>query len=60
LTEGDISKIKIRSAATSRAGTYFWVDPKEEIVGAYMTQAPSPIRACYRRMFKALVYQPVD
>jgi hypothetical protein len=34
----------------------FWVDPKEEIVGAYMTQAPSPIRACYRRMFKALVY----
>jgi hypothetical protein len=38
----------------------FWVDPKEEIVGAYMTQAPSPIRACYRTMFKALVYQPVD
>ena len=32
------------------AGTYFWVDPKEEIVGVYMTQAPSPIRAYYRRM----------
>ena len=39
------------------AGTYFWVDPKEEIVGVYMTQAPSPIRAYYRRMFKTRVYQ---
>jgi hypothetical protein len=38
-------------------GTYFWVDPKEEIVGVYTTQAPSPIRAYYRKMFKALVYQ---
>lgn len=41
------------------AGTFFWVDPKEEIVGVYMTQAPSPIRAYYRRMFKQLVYQAV-
>jgi CubicO group peptidase (beta-lactamase class C family) len=39
------------------AGTYFWVDPKEEIAAVYMTQAPSPIRAYYRKMFKALVYQ---
>ena len=39
------------------AGTYFWVDPKEEIVGVYMSQAPSPIRAYYRKMFKGLVYQ---
>jgi len=39
------------------AGTYFWVDPKEEIVGIYMSQAPSPIRAYYRKMFKGLVYQ---
>ena len=38
-------------------GTFFWVDPKEEIVGVYMTQAPSPVRAYYRKMFKALVYQ---
>ena len=42
------------------AGTYFWVDPKEEIVGVYMTQAPSPIRAYYRRMFKTRVYQSLD
>jgi len=39
------------------AGTYFWVDPKEAIVGVYLTQAPSPIRAYYRKMFKTLVYQ---
>jgi CubicO group peptidase (beta-lactamase class C family) len=39
------------------AGTFFWVDPQEELVGVYMTQAPSPIRAYYRKMFKTLVYQ---
>ncbi len=39
------------------AGTYFWVDPEEQLVGVYMTQAPSPMRAYYRKMFKALVYQ---
>ena len=44
-------------AIPSCPGTYFWVDPKEEIVGVYMTQAPSPIRAYYRKMFKSLVYQ---
>ena len=41
------------------AGTYFWADPKEEICGIYMTQAPSPIRAYYRKLFKQLVYQAV-
>jgi len=40
-------------------GTYFWVDPKEEIAAVYMTQAPSPIRAFYRREIKALVYQAI-
>ena len=40
------------------AGTYFWVDPKEEIVGVYMTQAPSPIRAYYRKMFKGSSIRP--
>ena len=39
------------------AGTFFWVDPQEQIVGVYMTQAPSPMRAYYRKMIKALVYQ---
>ncbi len=40
-------------------GTYFWVDPKEQIVGIYMTQAPSPIRAYYRKLFKQLVYAAI-
>lgn len=41
------------------AGTYFWVDPKEQIVAVYMSQAPSPIRAAYRRLVKQLVYQAI-
>jgi hypothetical protein len=31
------------------------VDPKEELVGVYMSQAPSIIRAYYRRLIKQLV-----
>lgn len=38
-------------------GTYFWVDPKERLVGVYMSQAPSPTRASYRKLLKQLVYQ---
>jgi CubicO group peptidase (beta-lactamase class C family) len=41
------------------AGTYFWVDPKEDLVGILMSQAPSPERAYYRRLFKQLVYQAI-
>jgi CubicO group peptidase (beta-lactamase class C family) len=41
------------------AGTFFWVDPKEELVVVYMTQAPSPIRAMYRRLIKQLAYQAI-
>lgn len=41
------------------AGTYFWVDPREDLVGILMTQAPSPERAYYRRLFKQLVYQAI-
>ncbi len=40
-------------------GTYFWVDPKERIVAVYMTQAPSPMRAYYRKLLKQLVYQAI-
>lgn len=42
------------------AGTYFWVDPKEEITAVLMTQAPSPARQYYRRLFKQLVYAAID
>jgi CubicO group peptidase (beta-lactamase class C family) len=41
------------------AGTYFWVDPKEELTVVYMSQAPSPIRAHYRRLIRQLVYQAI-
>jgi CubicO group peptidase (beta-lactamase class C family) len=41
------------------AGTYFWIDPKEELVGVYMSQAPGPMRAYYRKLFKQLVYQAI-
>src|SRR5262249_13908137 len=41
------------------AGTYFWVDPKEQIAAVDMSQAPSPIRAYYRRLMKQLVYQAI-
>jgi CubicO group peptidase (beta-lactamase class C family) len=41
------------------AGTYFWVDPKEQVTAVLMTQAPSPNRAYFRRMLKQLVYQSI-
>ena len=41
------------------AGTYFWVDPKEQLVAVLMTQAASPNRAYFRRMMKNLVYQAI-
>jgi CubicO group peptidase (beta-lactamase class C family) len=41
------------------AGTYFWVDPREEVVAVYMSQAPSPVRAYYRKLFKQLVYAAI-
>jgi CubicO group peptidase (beta-lactamase class C family) len=40
-------------------GTYFWVDPKEELIGVYMTQRPGPSRNYYRRLIKQLVYQAI-
>ena len=38
------------------AGTFFWVDPKEDLAVVMMTQAPGPSRAHYRREIKQLVY----
>jgi len=39
------------------AGTYFWVDPTQQLTVVYMSQAPSPARASYRRLLMQLVYQ---
>lgn len=41
------------------AGTYFWIDPSESLVGVMMTQMPGPTRAYYRRMIRELVYQAI-
>ena len=41
------------------AGTYFWVDPKEQLTAVLMTQAPSPQRAYFRKLVKQLVYQAI-
>jgi CubicO group peptidase (beta-lactamase class C family) len=41
------------------AGTYFWVDPQEQLVGVLMSQQPGPSRAYYRKMVKNLVYQAI-
>jgi CubicO group peptidase (beta-lactamase class C family) len=41
------------------SGTYFWVDPKEQLVGILMTQAPGPSRPYYRKMLRALAYQAI-
>ena len=40
-------------------GTYFWIDPQEQLVAVYMSQAPSPMRAYYRKLFKQLVYAAI-
>jgi len=41
------------------AGTFFWIDPAEELVVVLMTQAPGPSRRYYRRLMKQLVYQAI-
>lgn len=37
-------------------GTYFWIDPKEEMIAVWMAQGPGQ-REHYRRLFKSLVLQ---
>jgi CubicO group peptidase (beta-lactamase class C family) len=41
------------------AGTYFWIDPKEQLVPVMMFQAPEK-RQHYRVLFRALVYQALQ
>ena len=40
------------------AGTYFWIDPQEELIGILMTQAPGA-RVHYRKLFRQLVYAAI-
>lgn len=41
-------------------GTYFWVDPKAELVAVAMTAAPSVARAGYRRLLMQLAYAAIE
>ncbi|NIO43039.1 MAG: serine hydrolase, partial [Burkholderiales bacterium] len=41
------------------AGTYFWIDPQEQLAVVYMSQAPGPARAYYRRLLRQLVYAAI-
>jgi CubicO group peptidase (beta-lactamase class C family) len=40
-------------------GTFFWIDPEEDLVAVMMTQQPGATRAYYRRMIKQLVHQAI-
>jgi CubicO group peptidase (beta-lactamase class C family) len=41
------------------AGTYFWVDPKQELAVVFMAQVPFATRVSYRRLIKQLVYAAI-
>ena len=41
------------------AGTYFWVDPKERLIGVWMMQAPNQ-RNYYRELFRNMVYAAME
>lgn len=38
-------------------GTWFWIDPKENLIAIFMSQRPGEVRVHYRRMVKNLVAQ---
>ena len=40
------------------AGTYFWVDPKEDLFVVFMMQSPKQ-RVPYRHLLKEMVYAAV-
>jgi len=41
------------------AGTFFWIDPKEELAVVFMSQGPLDARVVYRRLVKQLVYASI-
>jgi CubicO group peptidase (beta-lactamase class C family) len=40
-------------------GTYFWVDPKEELAVVFMTATPGDLRIHFRQMITTLVLQAI-
>jgi CubicO group peptidase (beta-lactamase class C family) len=41
-------------------GTYFWVDPAEQMSVVFMAASPGTIRLRYRPLIRALVYQAIN
>jgi CubicO group peptidase (beta-lactamase class C family) len=41
------------------AGTYFWVDPKEQLTAVMMMQSPGVQRPFHRNLLRQLVYQAI-
>jgi len=41
------------------AGTFFWVDPQEQLVAVFMVQSAGALRAYHRTLFRQLVYQAI-
>ncbi len=41
------------------AGTFFWAEPRQQLVAVLMSQATGPTRPFYRREFKQLVEQAI-
>ena len=40
-------------------GTYFTIDPKEQLVLVFMAQAPGAIRQYHRELVRALIWQSI-
>lgn len=40
-------------------GTYFWVDPREDLAVVFMSVGPGPIRVTYRNMITSLVLSSI-
>jgi len=41
-------------------GTYFWVDPQENIAAVFMSAGPGDIRPYHRQMMAGLVLQAIE
>lgn len=40
-------------------GTFFWIDPKQELAVVAMSQVPGPVRPYYRRLIKEMISSAV-
>lgn len=57
--EADVAGTKGDYTWGGAFGTYFWVDPKEELVVVYMAHTPGEPRLYYRALMRSLVLQAI-